>query len=381
MNWNRIAQGSKNGPQLFGRLSAMIARLTQGVFDPTRARLHVYIDDPIVILRGVPSVLKTAKAKLILIWRSLGLDLAFRKGQAGSTVQWVGHSVHCDVGAGKVDASIKQEFMTDLADETEQLLRQHTVTFKRLRSYTGRVNHVCNLMLAWRPFTDQLWAALNSDRSKPSKAPRGQLWTRQLKQALRWISAFMKMEGTAVTRSFPLSAYLGSAAEWTFVTDASPFGLGAIAIHKGVIVAYICSDLDEHEFNNFGFVAGDSRGQQVWGCLGILVALRAWKHWWKEGRFTIALHGDNVTALVMALRMNAPAGGCKEIAKELALEFTYAAFVPMLVEHIPGIANELADALSRRKDPSRSGSWRIPPCLDTVTATEVPPRDASYYFL
>ena len=110
-----------------------------------------------------------------------------------------------------------------------------------------------------------------------------------------------------------------------------------------------------------------------------MAALRAWKHLWRDGRFTIALQGDNVTALVMALRMNAPAGGCKDIAKELALEFTYAAFVPMLVEHIFGTANELADTLSRRRDPARAGSWRIPPCLDDVAATVVPPRGASYY--
>ena len=120
--------------------------------------------------------------------------------------------------------------MDDLAVETDQLLRQHTVSFKRLRSYTGRVNHVCNLMWAWQPFTDQLWAALNSHRSKPTNAPRGQLWTRRLKQALRWIKAFMTMEGNAVSRSWPLSADLGAAAEWAFVTDASP----------------ICSRCDRH---------------------------------------------------------------------------------------------------------------------------------------
>ena len=209
---------------------------------------------------------RIARAKLIIIRRALGLDLAFRKRQTGCGAQRVGHFVLCDAKAGKVDASIKQECMADLATATEQLLRQHTITFKRLRSYTGRVNHVCNLMWAWRPFTAQFWAALNSDRSKPTNAPQGQLWPRQLKQALRWIHAFMKMEGSAVTRSFPLSAYLGSAAEWTFVTDAYPHGLRAIEIHRGRIVAYICSDLDDHEFAKYGFAAGDPRGQQVWEC-------------------------------------------------------------------------------------------------------------------
>ena len=91
------------------------------------------------------------------------------------------------------------------------------------------------------------------------------------------------------------------------------------------------------------------------------LSLRAWRDLWCEGNFTICLQGDNVTALIMALRMQSPAGGVKEIARYLALEFTKASFVPMIIEHIPGIANEIADVLSRRRDPSRSSTWKLPP--------------------
>ena len=71
----------------------------------------------------------------------------------------------------------------------------------------------------------------------------------------------------------------------------------------------------------------------------------------------------------------------KEGARELALEFTQASFVPMIIEHIPGIANEIADVLSRRRDPARSSTWILPPVLKHLAPTEVPVRNDAYYLL
>ena len=69
------------------------------------------------------------------------------------------------------------------------------------------------------------------------------------------------------------------------------------------------------------------------------------------------------------------------IAKELALDLTYASWVPLIVEHIPGISNVLADRLSRRKDPAYADHWQLPPALDKVPQTTVPVRSEAYYFL
>ena len=109
--------------------------------------------------------------------------------------------------------------------------------------------------------------------------------------------------------------------------------------------------------------------------------MRAWSDLWCEGKFTICLQGDNVTALLMASRLQSPPRGVNYIAGELALEFTKASFVPMIVEHIPGIANEIADVLSRRRDPARAPTWRLPPVLADLVLTVVPIRDSSYYFI
>ena len=53
----------------------------------------------------------------------------------------------------------------------------------------------------------------------------------------------------------------------------------------------------------------------------------------------------------------------------------------MIIEHIPGIANEIADVLSRRRDPARSSTWTLPPVLAHLEPTEVPVRHDAYYLL
>ena len=121
-----------SGPQPFGRLSALVARLSQGVFETSALRLHVYIDDPIAVLRGSRVTVRRMKAKLILTWRALKLDLAFRKGQQGSKIVWVGHTVSCDVSAKTVSAQIKPEFLEELEKETKTVLSNSTMPYKKL---------------------------------------------------------------------------------------------------------------------------------------------------------------------------------------------------------------------------------------------------------
>ena len=165
------------------------------------------------------------------------------------------------------------------------------------------------------------------------------------------------------------------------MTDASPWGLGAVALRHGIPIRHFVSDLTRHDYERDHHQEGDSAGQQVWEALAILVTMMAWSDLSREGKFTICLEGDNVTALLMALRLQSPPGGVKEIARELALELTKASFAPIIVEHIPGTANEVADVLSRRRDPSRAQTWRLPPVLADLVPTTVPVRDSSYYFL
>ena len=52
------------------------------VLDPAKARLHIFTDDPVVVMRGTRKDIDTIKTKLILTWRALGFDLASSRGRA-----------------------------------------------------------------------------------------------------------------------------------------------------------------------------------------------------------------------------------------------------------------------------------------------------------
>ena len=66
--WMRIAQGSINGPTAFGRLSALTARMTQGLYHASRLQLQVYTDDPCAAIRGRPADIRRMVTVLALFW-------------------------------------------------------------------------------------------------------------------------------------------------------------------------------------------------------------------------------------------------------------------------------------------------------------------------
>ena len=79
--WLRVAQGSINGPNLFGRLSALIGRCSQGLFNPTELRLHIYQDDPCAALVGTEEQCKRNVCILIAVWVAFGFNLVAHKAQ------------------------------------------------------------------------------------------------------------------------------------------------------------------------------------------------------------------------------------------------------------------------------------------------------------
>ena len=65
------------------------------------------------------------------------------------------------------------------------------------------------------------------------------------------------------------------------------------------------------------------------------------------------------------------------IAQELALEFCDFSFVPVLSEHLPGVANTVADALSRRHQPGAEHQHLA--FLKSSLEVEVPARGTHYW--
>ena len=94
-------------------------------------------------------------------------------------------------------------------------------------------------------------------------------------------------------------------------------------------------------------------------------------------RAVLSVRGDSIAALVAVLKLRAAKGNGRFLARELALEFSEAAYEPRVVAHLPGVANVVADTLSRRFDPNKK--WEVPSMLKHLPETRVPDRTDDYY--
>jgi len=374
----RTAQGSRGAPLTWARSVALLARLTQAMFKPEAVRINVYVDDPIIGLRGKRRTRDINAAMIIIVWSALGFSLSFRKAKRASAVTWT--SVHFAVVGTPDDFTVvaqsKPELVEDAWQLTKECLASNVVSRKSLRTLAGKVTHIASLIFVLRAFVSELWAAIYSDAT--TWAPNGCIWVSQIRMALVWLNAFFEASGSRVlTRHFSALAMFNSAGVIEMVMDASPWGLGAALFMSGRPVEYFCSIVDENDASILGVEIGSCKAQQTVEALTVLVAYRCWSKVLDTSRCTIRVKSDSISALYLVSSMTSKGHGSKIIARELALLFAMQCHRPDILEHIPGVSNKLADALSRRYEPGFV--FERPEML--ASATEIFPekRVVGYY--
>ena len=369
------AQGAGASPLCWGRVAALLGRLTQGMFREDEALLATYVDDPCFVLLGTSPQRQTYIVLVILVWSALGFPLSFRKGQCGRQVTWIGNVL--TLCPSSLTATIKAETLKKFEAQVVEALSANVVTVQALRSLAGRGNHIASLLWAWRPFLQGLWAALST--KLPSKAPNGCVWTKQVAASLTWLLAFLRGREGSIVRTFTLEAYFNYGPRIRITLDASPWGLGGALFCEGRLTAWFTSQLSADDAQILGIDIGSCKCQQAAESLAALVAFRLWLPQFLNERVLIYVVGDSVTMLSLVLHMR-PATGSRTlgiIARELALDVASCIYSPDVAEHIPGIANVLPDALSRRFEPKKT--WSPPPELAQAVEHVPPLRDRSYY--
>ena len=71
-------------------------------------------------------------------------------------------------------------------------------------------------------------------------------------------------------------------------------------------------------------------------------------------RIVLEVKSDSVTALVMVIKLKATGVGTGIISREVALDVADALYEPAIASHVPGVANVIADHLSRMAERSSS---------------------------
>jgi hypothetical protein len=372
----RAAQGSRNGPLAWAGVISLVMRLVQAVFwerGVCPVRLNTYVDDPLAMIRGTVAERRRLIAMLILLWRALGLPLAFSKGCLGRSVGWIGLVVEVQVHS--VIVTISAARIAELLSLTVEALAGNVVSRKWLRSYAGKANSFASILVFWRPFLQFLWAAIYSENSQG--APANCVWTRQILLSLQWIAAFLRDQKGDMQRRFSLEAFRGRGQSVSMCFDASPWGAGGFLIVDGKLQSWFATAFTVVDERAVSLVFGTSTCQQVAEALAILFGLRAWLSAWQDKALRLEVRSDSVTALSMLARMQTSSPHVGVVAREVALTLSSACVRPCVIAHTPGVANKLADALSRRYQPG--AAWQRPAAVALIAECILAPRDASYY--
>ena len=191
--------------------------------------------------------------------------------------------------------------MTELKTLIQDTLKHNNITLAELRSLAGKANHVATLIISWRPFLDQLWAAIA--KSKPDNGGSDHVWAKAISSSLRWILTFLLGEPGMLTRKWRIDYDSHPGIRVAIYLDASPFGFGAALVVEGVIKSWFAAPLSDHDLTIHQHRRGCSKGQQTWEALVLLIAVKLWLSWWGEVCTSVNIKSDKLAALAMAATM------------------------------------------------------------------------------
>jgi hypothetical protein len=276
--------------------------------------------------------------------------------------------------------SLKESFLSELSELICTTMQSNVVPLKLLRSLAGKANRVATIVYTWRPFLSDLWAAIADclSSTRQSNAPTNCIWLSQIKSSLTWMISFLQGISGSLERTYLTNVRKGRCEKVVIISDASPWGLGAVLIVNGRPKSFFHDALSPIDETTFHHTIGDAAGQQTWEALAQLVALRMWKQYWVERPTELTCKADSVSALTLLLKLKASGSGPNLIARELALDLGESAYRPHIFIHTLWVANKAADVLSRLAQPGHEMD-EIPPYLQHVLPTPCPLRVAAWY--
>ena len=164
----------------------------------------------------------------------------------------------------------------------------------------------------------------------------------------------------------------------SITTDASPEGLGAVLIVNGQVIDAIASPVSEMDAKDLGFELGSSASQGTVEALAMVVALKHWNNKLAGMTIDLTIQADSVTALSMAQKQSASSPSINFLGAILGILLEKAKIEDLYLVHIPGVANKVADYLSR---PSKWKGSPRPPELGEVQISECESRGDGFYAL
>lgn len=234
--------GFKGAPLLMGRLSACIGRIIQALVQPWELQSQVYIDD---ILGGLAGPIEHRQKILAMVLYTLGafgVNVSLAKGERGRRLKWIGVTYDLDY-PNLLVLGIPQKMIDEIKVLVESIIGRGMIGARELRSFVGKLSWMAGVIPRMRWIVNVGYATLASvlEDSREKEAERAMarkddkrvkvklVPLKRLGPALPWLQSALKRPTSLMIRQHRLEEV---PVLWGIVTDASPFGLGGVLIHR-----------------------------------------------------------------------------------------------------------------------------------------------------
>ena len=346
--------GIGTGPLVWARIAALVARITQSMFSASRSRLQIYVDDPLALMRGTTEQIHDMCNKILWLWLTLGLQISWKKGTLGSHVEWIGSHIEPRNYDKTIILTVTQEKLSEWKHLLIQLIKKPTVSRKLLVQFTGKMSWASGFLMQPKPFVRMLHAALALNTRVSNN---GAVYFKQVEPALKCLQHFFNdIKGSL---RWEVRAHVRHHCSLHIVVDASPWGGGAILYQNNQPVQLLTLVWNSNDEKHTGAKIGEAGSQAVWECYIVLRALWCWMKFGQQG------------VLSALLRRSAKSPLLNNVVREITL-FLAKDFKSLETIHVWSEYNELADSLSRIKDPNKPAV--IPEVLKSCHLLEDAPQ-------
>ena len=379
--------GFKTAPLLWSRVAAWVARQLQACVPLSEGRHQVYLDDSVWVLQGSLLRRNLILSFILHSMRALGLDISLSKGERGDHVTWAGVDFKFE-GKSDLLLTLPEKFMSELQEKLTAWQSAGMASLKDLRAVTGRISWLTGALPRARWILRVFYSVLTErenevasgieekrrskradNRSKEHLFP-----VRRLERARLAMLEFLKVTKARPTRKLSLKPRSNAAV--TITTDASPEGLGATLVINGQLIDVLHSKVTEADAKDLGFELGASSSQGIVEALALVVALDKWGGKLHNFNVELQVQSDSVTALSVARKLSSAGPALNCLGATLAILLEKYGVEQVKLQHIPGVANVVADYLSR---PSTWSSSQRPPSLEGKEFSIARPRTGDFY--
>lgn len=361
-----VVFGLSAGPLLWARLASSAMRLGQAATRDGELAMACYVDDPLMGIMG-----KDARSRMkvfcvcAVIWRSIGLELSWKKGCHGRQLQWIGFELALSGPAnGDITVRMAESKRQKLMETFKELMAcAGMIPLWQLRYATGVIGWASSIVASTRPWLAMLYAACTQHQQSKKSTTRqrkGLVFVKQVEHAVRWLHALiqeMDADRPGLAKTFryrPEPRYI------MLQTDACPTGMGGFIMMGNDYVAYWSSPVLEEDLQLMGSSPGDPSFQSEWETLAVWISLEAFKEWLLDENHPVQviLRTDNMAVIHAVNELRARSPIMTQLTAEISMQVELLQLLPLQAQHVPGVLNKIADSLSRQST-EQSVPWQL----------------------